>query len=521
MLLINSAAYVSAEFQAEVGIIPPCMLPIGNKKIIELQVGKIRELFGNEKIVLSLPKSYQLAINEANVLAELNVKTRYVPDEFTLAEAILYVLNTEIDAFDEHIRLLHGDTLIGDMPKQCDIVTISKYPRAYNWQRERLATGEEVVWNGFFCFSDRLNLIKSLAISRGDFVKAVNHYRTTHSVQLYETKNWHDCGHINPYFNARGTITTQRSFNSLMIKEGVVTKSSTNHQKMQAEINWFKSLPVSLRKFIPQFIDDGVNSDGITPYYCLEFMPILPLNELYVHGRNPAVFWKNIFGLVKHYFEQARSSDVLFDKNLAKIQNSSDRLYRDKTLSRIAKYAKDTSLDLDTTISYRGKVLGTINEIISDSIQKTLELPCVATIMHGDLCFSNMLFDARGQRIKLIDPRGIDEDDNLTILGNQTYDLAKLTHSVIGMYDFIIAGRYRLLETEDGFEIEFGIDERLERIQQEYLNTVFFENITVKQVMPAVVLLFLSMLPLHDDRADRQKAMLTNAFRLYHDFVAL
>lgn len=519
MLLINSATYVGQEFQAEVGVIPPCMLPIGNKKIIELQVEKIRALFGDEKIVLSLPKSYKLAINEANALSELNVKTRYVPDEFMLAEAILYVLNTETDSFDEQIRLLHGDTLIGDMPQACDVVTISKSPRAYNWKKEKLDTGEEVIWNGYFCFADRLNFVKSLAIARGDFVKAVNHYRETHAVQLYETKDWHDCGHINPYFNARATITTQRSFNSLLIDGGVVTKSSTNHKKMQAEINWFKTLPANLRKFAPQFIDEGIGDDGVTPYYCLEFMSILPLNELYVHGRNPAVFWRNIFGLVRGYFEKARSSDAMLDKNFDKIKNSSDRLYKDKTLSRIAKYAKDNALDLNKQIIYQNKVLGSINDIINTSIQRTLDLPCVATIMHGDLCFSNMLFDARGQRIKLIDPRGIDEDDNLTILGNQTYDLAKLTHSVIGMYDFIIAGRYRLTQHGDNTEIEFDIDDRLSLIQQDYLNTIFFEDITVKQVMPAVVLLFLSMLPLHDDRPDRQRAMLTNAFRLYHDFM--
>ncbi|WFF38738.1 hypothetical protein LU290_00365 [Moraxella nasibovis] len=519
MLLINSAAYVGPEFQAEVGVIPPCMLPIGNKKIIELQVAKLREVFGDEKIVLSLPKSYKLAINEANVLAELNIKTRYVPDEFTLAEAILYVLNTETDSFDEQIRLLHGDTLISDIPKVCDVLTISKFPRAYNWQKEKLPTGEEVIWNGYFCFSDRLNFIKSLAIARGDFVKAVNHYRETHAVELYETKDWHDCGHINPYFNARATITTQRSFNSLLIDDGAVTKSSTNHKKMQAEINWFKSLPASLRKFTPQFIEEGIGNDGVTPYYCLEFMPILPLNELYVHGRNPAIFWRKIFSLVKDYFEKARNADAALDKNMEAIISSSDRLYKDKTLSRIAKYAEEVGLNLNKQIVYQNKALGSINDIVNDSIQKTLNLPCVATIMHGDLCFSNMLFDARGQRIKLIDPRGIDEDDNLTILGNQTYDLAKLTHSVIGMYDFIIAGRYRLVENVENSEIEFDVDERLSLIQQEYLDTIFFEDITVKQVMPAVVLLFLSMLPLHDDRPDRQKAMLTNAFRLYHDFV--
>ena len=32
MILISSAAYVISEFQAELGRIPPCFLPLGNKK---------------------------------------------------------------------------------------------------------------------------------------------------------------------------------------------------------------------------------------------------------------------------------------------------------------------------------------------------------------------------------------------------------------------------------------------------------------------------------------------------------
>lgn len=38
MIIINSAAYVIPEFRAEFGKIPPCLLPIGNRKLIEYQV---------------------------------------------------------------------------------------------------------------------------------------------------------------------------------------------------------------------------------------------------------------------------------------------------------------------------------------------------------------------------------------------------------------------------------------------------------------------------------------------------
>ena len=45
-------------------------------------------------------------------------------------------------------------------------------------------------------------------------------------------------------------------------------------------------------------------------------------------------------------------------------------------------------------------------------------------------------------------------------------------------------------------------------------------GITGKDIMPLTVLPFLSMLPLHADRPDRQEAMLINASRLYSEYVA-
>ncbi|MNF05243.1 hypothetical protein D3C80_2049270 [compost metagenome] len=51
------------------------------------------------------------------------------------------------------------------------------------------------------------------------------------------------------------------------------------------------------------------------------------------------------------------------------------------------------------------------------------------------------------------------------------------------------------------------------------MNAEFIPNILGKDIMPLTVLLFLSMLPLHADRPDRQEAMLVNALRLYSDYV--
>ena len=522
MIIIHSLGFVNAEFEAEFGLIPPCMLPIGNKKMLELQVDYFRKHFLDEKIVVTLPKSYQLTINEQAVITKLGVHVQRICNMISFAEAILSVLNTHIEPTSDHIRILQGDRLLNDVPLEADCVALASPCRQNDWYDRYQRQDHEPRWLGYFSFSSKTNLIKALTLASHNFSTAVIYYESLVGMKQVQPTNWYNCSHFNSYFDARSSITTQRSFNALTIESGMVTKSSDNNIKVQAEIYWFSHLPPALKRFTPQLIDSGRLEDGITTYYRLEFLPLLPLNELYVHGRNPTWFWHHIFDLVQDYFGHATHEQHLSHLDMSKIEACRVDLYRKKTFSRLHSFQASNHIDLHEPVFYQGLALGSIIDIANDCIEQTLKLPSRAVIMHGDLCFSNILFDSRARRLKLIDPRGIDCHDNFSIYGDITYDLAKLTHSVIGMYDFIIAGRFEIVPdtyTGKGYLIHFDIDERLEQIQAEFLQFNFFDGITINDIMPAVVLLFLSMLPLHADRPDRQQAMLLNAFKLYKQHV--
>ena len=103
-----------------------------------------------------------------------------------------------------------------------------------------------------------------------------------------------------------------------------------------------------------------------------------------------------------------------------------------------------------------------------------------------------------------------------TVFGDLKYDFAKLTHSIVGLYDYIISGYYKIEESANGsIEIVFDIDERIEKVISQYMQNFKVSGLSVQDIIPLVILLFMSMLPLHADRPDRQKAMLINALRLY------
>ena len=173
MILINSAAYVNAEFRNEFGAIPPVFLPIGNKKLLTHQISSLREQFSEDiKIVVSLPSTYALSIEESLLLDELNIEPIFVQDGISLGMALLYVLNT-IGDNNEPLRLLHGDTLLGSFPQNENCIALAKAEDDYIWQFNEKYNA---VWCGFFSFSNPKAFVRALAISQSDFSQNVKNY---------------------------------------------------------------------------------------------------------------------------------------------------------------------------------------------------------------------------------------------------------------------------------------------------------------------------------------------------------
>jgi streptomycin 6-kinase len=139
-----------------------------------------------------------------------------------------------------------------------------------------------------------------------------------------------------------------------------------------------------------------------------------------------------------------------------------------------------------------------------------------AVAMHGDFCFSNILYNARMRRIRTLDPRGYLSGKENSYFGDTRYDLAKLAHSVTGRYDEIISGRYDLESSSENLSIGFDQTTNALVIRDAWSGvSVGPHRGDDEDVKAIVVTLFLSMLPLHADRPDRQRAFVANAARLY------
>ncbi len=194
MILITSAAYINPSLASELGKLPPCMLPVQNRRLYLHQISLFEG--SGEAVYISLPASYEISSHDSKLLSAHHVDVVKVPDNLSLGQSIVYSLNS-IGRFDEDVYILHGDTLFGNLTMQPDCYVVAKAEDNYSWAEADEMT--ETVYAGFFAFSSPLLLIKSITEKNNDFIAGVNLYRQNRQLKRVLNNSWMDFGFVNPY----------------------------------------------------------------------------------------------------------------------------------------------------------------------------------------------------------------------------------------------------------------------------------------------------------------------------------
>ncbi len=525
--IITSAAFINPEMSAEFGLLPPAFLPVGNTRLFKYQAELLRKLA--DRVVLTLPESFVLSSYDEHLLKALDVDTIRIPDGLSLAESVMLAIIQSING-DEPIVILHGDTLfLGLEEFPLDRISAHYRDHPYPWAVVSgrgpliiapLGEGnrsDAAIVSGLFSFSHGLAFLKCLARARKDFLSALNAYARQYPEfsAIDNCGEWLDLGHLNTYYDSRRTLTTQRVFNTLSIARNTVSKTSAQRHKMDAEASWFEALPSSLMPFVPAYLG-RIERSSENAGYRLAYEYLCPLSDLYVFGALPTTIWRRIL---------IGCADVLAQFRAAKPKAVEaawfDHLYAGKALERFSQFARKNGVSPDEGWEINGQSLPSPQRVIA-KMADIVGPPSLedSGILHGDFCLSNILFDFRRNSVKLVDPRGYVQPGTPDVFGDTRYDVGKLHHSIMGRYDFIIAGYYELKRiSPNALSFEVASAEGQEEIERHFVDIICEGNQRRHRTAAAIsVLLFFSMLPLHADDPRRQLALLANGYRLYQRY---
>jgi hypothetical protein len=249
----------------------------------------------------------------------------------------------------------------------------------------------------------------------------------------------------------------------------------------------------------------------------LEYYTFPTLSELWVFEEVDLSVWRRVFtGLhaVMRCFG-AYSASVAPKDCLD--------VYWTKTVNRLEQFAgaSDDGKSLVALQSLRlnGKALRGWPALAQDveHYARRLAGSVQGRIIHGDLCFANILYDRLTNLFKFIDPRG--SFGTAGIFGDPRYDLAKLLHSVDGGYDFLIHEMFNIKGDNDNIELERFFPETRDAAVKT-LTEIFSDAYNIPDVRFIEGLLFLSMCPLHHDHPRRQRAMFAIGLQILNEVLA-
>mgnify|MGYP001183831717 FL=1 len=501
MIFIPSSQYVRIEIQNEIGNLPPTFSFLQNRRLYAFQVDLLKQYWKDERIILSLPEFFEIPEVDMQRLENLKVDVFRDSPKNKLGK---HLHNFISEYKPNSIKILHGDTFFNALPLKKDTVVIGKPIESADWYMSKTSKEKDYVWAGFFNISNAQLFHQSLIDYDFSFEKSIEEMFRKLSMKDSKTEHWFDFGHIEGFHKSRQRYTTERSFNNLKVNKYEVIKSSKNKEKIKNEFNWFNSLPSHLRKFSPNVYDLVEESSSFS--YKMNYIYGFSLSELMLFSRLNKKQWEMI--VIEINLILMDQQKYLPNNSYELSESFIEEILESKNKGRIRKIYESGFIKEESAIFLNDQDLGTLNEIViflNDLISKNEAIP---SFIHGDLCFSNIIYKARGNTLKFLDPRGIASGE--IPIGDQRYDLAKLSHSIFWGYDRVISGEALFKKSGNCFNKsnKVFINDNQEIIKDLIKSNNELKILLREDIQALTSLLFISMIPLHADSIERQESLL-------------
>lgn len=542
LLLIPNAGLVPEELRLDFGEISSGMIPLDAQPALY----HIARRYLDDGFTLGVGACHDVADIRRQCLrwAGPSLECVEVGTTRSIGETVLRVLDS-LPSLPDSLVVNFADTILGESLSGRDEVSYSVEEDTFRWTAFRFDGSREIrevykkdsvkpagplpVFVGAAAF-ENAELFRQLlreAVTQGDgpddpYWSALVRYHNLcplNGRRLTHVSEWTDLGHLDTYYRAkRQRFLNRRCFNDVQVDvdRGILRKTSIHAEKLTSEIRWYLSLPEGLRHLAPRVFHFQPGDENTSVE--MEFYGYPTLGDAYLHGRWNLGVWSQALRAIEHALD--RMAEYPLDRPANELVDSLREMYEEKTIERLAGLADEKSFELLTgdAVTINGRACLGLAACLR-SLPRVLESAGVYrdprfNIIHGDLCLSNILYDRRTGFVRLIDPRGA--FGRIHMFGDPRYDLAKLCHSFLGGYDFILNGLFEFHERDGAVTLSLDRDERHDDLAQMFESWLHRRAASsVTQIRLLESLLFLSMVPLHSDRPKSQVAFLARGLELY------
>jgi len=559
VVLIPAAGRVPDGVLSLSNISCPAMIPVAGRPVIHWTLGYLtslgfkrfliavsdRGLFIEDFVDCTIPEDCQVDFlvpsKGGGVGDTIHDLAKAVPQ--TSATSALVVLG------DTHFRLEDPAPLHGDAPS----VLVSPVEESYRWCIAECAESDSVGDRGasneprtlarlrdkipdlagplealigvyYFPELSRLQEATSQAVlhsqakgARTELAPILESIQEATPVRVYRANEWLDCGNADRQASSHRSLLQERAFNQLTIDPvlGTIEKQSENEADLRDEVEYLRAVPAPLAVLFPRVLSS--EPEAQPPRVTLEYYGYPTLSEVFLFDHLDPGVWDRIF---EHLFRVVTEGFMTKTGRLA--DDALRSMYIVKTRARVDRLRDqpifEGLLRDDADLTVNGKHCPRWSDLwpAIETAVADLESSLQPSFVHGDFHLGNILYDVRSGICKLIDPRGRFGDRG--VYGDPRYDVAKLYHSIYGLYDLIVADLFSVRyerATEGVHELSLHMRARTQHATlRERFEERFFGHFDRQEILLLTGLLFVSMPPLHYDSPSRQLAMYARGMTL-------
>jgi len=409
---------------------------------------------------------------------------------------------------NEDVLILLGDLVpVQNIKKEyfnSSFLTVQEVPDYSRWcmvstengikfyDKPKTDPGTNKALSGVYYFKNSNKLFNALNDQLIDYSSKINNEfqistvldvisRTEH-IDLHELEII-DFGTLEEYLKNK-SVKKSRSFNDIKVNDCTITKSSSKYrEKIIKEYNWYNNIPDDIKINTPRIFSSSIYGDSTS--YTMEKILAPSLREIYLFLDSTGETWSSIFTEVFSLLEKMN--------RYGKPNDFMDTVVQ-KTIGRI----KNIEFEIDYNL---------VNDFVKE-LRVQSKIYRKSTLMHGDFCFSNLLYDFKTSRLTMVDPRG-------EIFGDQYYEIAKLYHSIFFDYDFIDTELY--IYNNDNYTIYNNGKEDVKNLFKNIIDKYYTKE-EQKYILLLTGSLFISMIPLHNHNKVNQKIFYDVFIRIYNKY---